>query len=115
MRIARRRPLLRAAAVALAGLALLAPPAPAQDAAAGRTKAATCRTCHGIEGVGKMPDVPNIGGEGADYLVNQLNAFKSGARKHEQMSIIAQGLSEQDIADLAAWYASIEFSVKLPE
>lgn len=58
--------------------------------------------------------MPNIGGESADYLVRQLEQFKSGERRHEQMSLIAAGLSEADIADLAAWCASIEFSVKVP-
>lgn len=84
------------------------------DPAAGRQKAGMCQTCHGIDGVGKMPDVPNIGGESAFYLMRQLEQFKSGERRHEQMSIIAQSLSEDDIADLAAWYSSIVFSVTLP-
>lgn len=62
-----------------------------------------------------MPDVPNIGGESAEYLTNQLQHFRSGERTHEQMSIIASGLSDEDIADLAAWYSSIRFEVILPQ
>src|SRR5215218_3055753 len=89
--------------------------AEAADPAAGRKKAQQCQTCHGIDGVGKMPDVPNIGGESADYLTAQLQHFRSGERKHEQMSIIASGLSDQDIADVAAWYSSIQFTVTLPQ
>ena len=58
---------------------------------------------------------PNIGGESAIYLTKQLQDFRSGARQHEQMSIIASGLSDEDIADLVAYYASIEFTVKVPE
>lgn len=96
-------------------LASAAPAAQAADPAAGRQKAQQCQTCHGIEGVGKMPDVPNIGGESADYLTNQLQHFRSGERKHEQMSIIASGLSDEDIADLAAWYSSIRFEVIMPQ
>ena len=59
--------------------------------------------------------VPNIGGESALYITRQRNAFRSGERRHEQMSIIAAGLGDDDIADLAAWYSSIEFSVRVPE
>jgi cytochrome c553 len=100
--------------LALAAVLALPSAAWAADAAAGRVKARMCQNCHGIEGVAKMPDVPNIGGESAGYLTRQLTHFRSGERKHEQMSIIAGSLSDQDIADLAAWYASIQFSVTLP-
>ncbi len=89
--------------------------AKAADPAAGRKKAQQCQTCHGIDGVGKMPDVPNIGGESAGYLTSQLQHFRSGERQHEQMSIIAQGLSDEDIADIAAWYSSIQFTVTVPK
>ncbi len=85
------------------------------DPAAGREKAKVCRTCHGMDGVGKLPNVPNIGGESDFYLTKQLKAFKKGDRRDEQMAIIARDLSDQDIADLAAYYASIEFTVKVPE
>lgn len=100
---------------ALCAFALAGSVAQAADPAAGRQKAQQCQTCHGIEGVGKMPDVPNIGGESAEYLTNQLQHFRSGERTHEQMSIIASGLSDEDIADLAAWYSSIRFEVILPQ
>jgi cytochrome c553 len=102
------------AAVALAALAL-AGPVIAGDPVAGRETARQCQTCHGIDGVGRMPDVPHIAGESAVYLTTQLEQFRSGERKHEQMSIIAEGLSDQEIADVAAWYASIRFTVTLPE
>lgn len=92
----------------------LATPAQAGDPTTGRKTAQQCQTCHGIDGVGKMPDVPNIGGESASYLTTQLEQFRSGERKHEQMSIIASGLSDADIANVAAWYSSIQFSVILP-
>ncbi len=99
----------------LAAVALIAPAAAAGEAEAGRAKARMCQTCHGLDGIGRMPDVPNIGGESALYITRQLNAFRSGERRHEQMSIIAAGLGDDDIADLAAWYSSIEFSVRVPE
>ena len=85
------------------------------DPAAGREKAKVCRTCHGMDGVGKLPNVPNIGGESDFYLTRQLKAFRKGDRRDEQMAIIARDLSDQDIADLAAYYASITFTVTVPE
>jgi cytochrome c553 len=87
----------------------------AGDAQAGREKARSCAACHGIDGAAKLPHVPNIGGESPIYLEKQLKAFRSGARKDPNMDIVAQGLSDEDIADLVAWYASIEFTVTLPE
>jgi cytochrome c553 len=90
-------------------------PARAADAAAGRTKAKSCQTCHGIDGIGKMPTVPNIGGESEIYLMKQLKAFRAGERQDPQMSIIAKPLTDEEIADLAAWYASIKVSVTVPE
>jgi len=91
------------------------PSAAAADAAIGRQKAQQCVVCHGIDGAAKTPDAPNIGGESIIYLTKQLEAFRSGERRHEQMSIIAGGLSDEDIADLTAWYASIEFEVRTPD
>ena len=59
--------------------------------------------------------MPHIAGESEIYLITQLKAFRSGKRTHEIMSIIAADLKDQEIADLAAWYASIKISVELPE
>ena len=87
----------------------------AGDVATGRTMARQCAVCHGIDGAAKRPDVPNIGGESEIYLKSQLEAFRSGARHHEQMTIIAQGLTDDDIAHLIAWYSAIEMTVKMPE
>lgn len=89
--------------------------AEAADAAAGRQLAQrTCQTCHGIDGVGKMPNVPNIGGETEIYLTKQLKAFRAGERKDEMMSIVAAELTDTQIADVVAWYASIKFQVTMP-
>jgi cytochrome c553 len=87
----------------------------AADAAAGKTKAQMCAVCHGLDGIGKNPDVPNLAAESPIYVSNQLKAFKSGERQHPQMTIIAQGLSDEDIADLAAWYSSLKITVEMPE
>ena len=87
----------------------------AADPAAGRDKAKACRTCHGIDGIAKIPIAPHIAGESQIYLETQLKAFRSGKRTNEIMSVIAENLSDRDISDLSAWYASIKFSVEVPE
>ena len=89
--------------------------AAAADATAGKTKAGVCAVCHGLDGLHKAPDAPNLAGDGAEYIISQLKAFQTGARQHEQMSIIAKGLSDEDIADLAAWYSGLKVTVELPE
>ena len=98
--------------IAVVGLlAVNSLPVQAGDAAAGRKKAAACQICHGLDGVAKIPFAPHIAGENILYLQAQLKAFRSGKRKHDIMSLVAASLSDEDISDLAAWYASIEFSV----
>lgn len=96
-------------------LAATAAPALAGDAAAGKEKSKVCRTCHGIDGIAKMPIAPHIAGESEIYLSTQLKAFRSGKRQHEIMSVIAADLSDADIADLSAWYASIKITAEMPE
>ncbi len=76
------------------------------DPEAGRALAGQCRTCHGIDGYAKIPIAPHIGGEQAAYLATQLTAFRDGTRVHEMMSVVAKSLTDEQIADLAAWYAS---------
>jgi cytochrome c553 len=84
------------------------------DSKAGRKKALECQTCHGLDGVSKLPEAPNLSGQVETYLVKALNDYKSGARTNEMMSLVAAALSDGDIADLAAWYASIEVTVQKP-
>ena len=99
----------------LAGASLLAGPAAwAADAAAGKAKAAACAACHGPLGKATMPDAPNLAGQPAIYLVEQLKAYRSGARKHEVMSLMAKPLSDADIDNLGAWFASIKVQVTAP-
>jgi cytochrome c553 len=87
----------------------------AGDAKAGRAKAQMCQACHGLDGLSKVPDAPNIAGQVEGYLATQLQAFKSGARKSEAMTLIASSLSERDIDNLAAYFAAIEIKLgKLP-
>ena len=99
--------------VALAAVAA-APAAMAADAAAGKTKAAACAACHGPLGKSTMPDAPNIAGQPAMYLAEQLKAYRSGTRKHEVMSMMAKPLKDADIDDLSAWFASIQVQVQAP-
>ena len=97
-------PLLLAAAGALLG----AGSAQAQDAAAGEKKAAMCIGCHGIKGYQssfpQVHKVPMISGQGSKYIVAALNAYKKGERRHPSMRGIAGSLTEQDMADLGAYY-----------
>jgi cytochrome c553 len=89
--------------------------APAQAQNAGREKAQqNCAVCHGLNGIGVNPDAPNLAGESPLYLEKQLKAFRSGERKHEQMTIIAEGLKDEDIHDLVAWYSALKVTVELP-
>jgi cytochrome c553 len=87
----------------------------AGDAKAGRAKALMCQACHGMDGLSKTPDTPNIAAQIEPYIVAQLQAFKSGARKNDAMSVVAPPLSDTDIEDLAAYFSAIEINVvKMP-
>lgn len=86
----------------------------AGDPVAGRQKAAACRTCHGLDGLSRQPDAPHIAGQVAVYLRDQLVKYRSGERAHPVMGVIAKQLSDADIDDLVAYYASIKLSVETP-
>lgn len=101
---------------AAAAMVALQTSAQAADAKVGRALAGQkCQVCHGIDGIAKMPVAPHLAGESEIYLQMQLKAFRSGKRENEMMTVVAKDLSDADISDLAAWYASIEISVKMPE
>ncbi len=76
------------------------------DAQAGKEKAGVCGACHGATGVNPNPTYPDLASQKAAYVVKQLADFKSGARNDIMMAPMAANLSEQDMADLAAFYAS---------
>src|SRR3979411_631902 len=87
----------------------------AGDVKSGHAKALMCQACHGMDGLSKAPDAPNIAGQIEPYLVAQLQAYKSGARKNDAMSVVAPSLSDADIEDLAAYFSAIEINiVKIP-
>jgi cytochrome c553 len=96
--------------LALAGPLVLLPLAAAAegDPAAGKTKAATCETCHGKDGTALDPNYPDLAGQHQSYLIKALSDYRSGRRKNVIMASFATSLSNQDIEDLAAWYASLE-------
>jgi cytochrome c553 len=86
-------------------------PAP-REAPGGPAKAQPCATCHGALGISVTPDAPHLAGQPRIYLAEQLKAFRSGKRRHEVMNVIAKPLSDDDIAALAEWYASIPIEAK---
>jgi cytochrome c553 len=85
------------------------------DPIAGRKKADICTTCHGTDGLAKIPEAPNLAGQNAAYMIEQLQAFQSGTRSNEMMTIVVKPLTETDIEDLSAFYAAIEVKIgKIP-
>ena len=80
----------------------------AGDPAAGKEKAKTCVACHGETGVSQAPDFPKLAGQHQDYIVRALNDYKSGARKNAIMAGQVANLKRGDIADLAAYYSSLQ-------
>lgn len=103
---------LRASAIALAcaTLAVLAPATVRAEGypEAGREKAKQCEACHGTDGKAVEPSYPNLAGQHESYLIKALSDYRSGARENAIMQSFAAKLSNQDIEDLAAWYASQE-------
>ena len=94
-------------AMAAAGLAQA-------DAAAGKAKARACAVCHGVLGVAAAPDTPHLAGQPERYLSEQLKAYRSGTRSHEVMAVMAKPLTDDDIRDLSAWFASLVIEARTP-
>ncbi len=76
------------------------------DAEAGKSKSEACAQCHGPDGNSPSPAFPKLAGQYADYLARALLDYKTGARQNPIMAGFSASLSEQDIEDLAAFYAS---------
>ncbi len=94
--------------VVLATTALLLAPLSlaAGDAQAGKSKTQVCVACHGPDGNSPSPQFPKLAGLGEKYLLKQLENIQSGAREVPQMTGMLDGMSEQDLADIAAYYDS---------
>lgn len=89
-----------------AGVAFASEQPVAGSAEQGQAKAAPCVACHGVNGNSVNPAWPNLAGQHASYIKRQLAAFKSDARRDPLMTPMAKPLSEQDMADLAAYYSA---------
>lgn len=90
--------------IVFVGLALLSVAALAGD---GKTKAMACGACHGMDGNSVTnPEWPNLAGQHASYLVEQLKAFKAGTRKNINMNAMAAPLSEEDMVDIADYFST---------
>jgi cytochrome c553 len=94
--------------LAVAATVLMASPVFAGDAAAGKGKSMMCAACHGAAGISAVPMYPNLAGQKAMYLTKQLKDFKSGKRNDATMKGMVASLSDADMADLAAYYASLK-------
>jgi cytochrome c553 len=104
---------------ALAALGIVAnglgpAPAEAADARAGRQKIVVCQACHGLDGLSKNPEAPNLAGQIEGYMVKALKEYRSGERKNETMNIVAKEMSDEDMADISAYYAAIQVDVLPP-
>lgn len=73
---------------------------------AGREKSQACAACHGANGAADNPQFPKLAGQYADYLLHSLMAYKNGGRNNAVMQGQVQALSQEDMRDLAAFYAS---------
>ncbi len=88
-------------------LAVALPASAVGKAAAGKTKAAACAGCHGADGNGGAdPTWPKLAGQHENYLLAQLQAFKSGARKDPTMSAMVASFSKKDMEDIAAYFSA---------
>jgi nitrite reductase (NO-forming)/hydroxylamine reductase len=95
-------------------IVFLAPSVWAADLEAGKQRASSCFGCHGPDGISLNPNYPNLAGQSAEYLSKQLNAFRSGDRKDPIMSPMAQSLSDQDVENVVAYFASLGQSQQEP-
>jgi cytochrome c553 len=95
-------------------LALAATQAFAGDPRAGQAKAEACIACHGADGNSPAPSFPRIGGQYESYLLKTLRGYKSGERPNPIMAGIVADLSDQDLRDLAAYYATQDSGLYVP-
>jgi cytochrome c553 len=91
---------------ALATLSVCAGTVYAADIEAGRTKSASCMGCHGADGNSPAPMNPNLAGQKEQYLVTTMLDYKNGKRQHSVMQAMLAPLSEDQIRDIAAFYAA---------
>jgi len=90
-----------------AGMLLTAAQASAADIAAGRERAEVCQSCHGVQGVSELPTIPSLAGQQDKFLQWQLVFFRSGRRANEIMGPMAADLTDEDVRNLGAYFASL--------
>ena len=73
-----------------------------------RADLAQCAACHGEEGIARDTEVPNLAGQNEGYLVNQLRAFRSGARRHPDMRFMSKTMTDAEIEAYAAYYTALK-------
>lgn len=95
--------LVPAALLMISGVAMAGP-----SASTGKSISGQCAACHGSDGVAVNSQYPNLAGQNYQYLVQQLQSFKSGQRNNGIMHAMASGLSKTQIQDLAAYYSSLK-------
>jgi cytochrome c553 len=76
--------------------------------AAGKTKSTLCQGCHGEDGLSVETLIPNLAGQYSAYIEKQIRDFQSGARKHQIMTVMSKAINDFDLADIAAYFASLE-------
>ena len=107
---------IRGSILGLAALVVTSPFAQAAgDITDGRRVMGRCQACHGKDGLGGQPFIPNIAGQKEFYLLQSLMAYKAGERKSQNMADALKGLSDEDMANVAAYYAAIQITVKVPK
>ena len=87
----------------------------AADIQNGRLLARSCSVCHGKLGIAKDPEVPHLAGQSAFYIEKSLKDYRSGSRVDRRMTLLTESMSDEQIKDLAAWFASLEITVLAPE
>ena len=92
---------------ACVALAVVSAPAQAADVAAGKEKAELCVGCHGENGISQMENMPSLAGQPDQFIQWQLVYFRAGARKNEQMQPIVEQITNEDIRNLGAYFASL--------
>jgi cytochrome c553 len=102
--------MLKRSMLAIAVMALLPEATLAADAAAGKAKAVVCAGCHGVDGKAVAPTYPNLAGQNAIYLESSMKAYRAKERTGGQSAVMygmAAGLTDEDIANLAAYFSSL--------
>jgi cytochrome c553 len=94
--------------LALFATMMMAGTVAAADVAAGQSRAAACAGCHGSSGIAGNPMWPNLAGQNAQYFIKQMQDFRDGRRSDPMMASFAAGVSDEDIENLAAYYASLD-------